>query len=220
MFQSVHDAFIRFTAQLEGATTWMYQDINGQVTTGYGNLIDTVEDAQVLKWYHKSGLEASPWEVSAQWHNVKAIKGKTNAPVNFWRDHSNINLAVDELNAFAYTVLLRFEQALKVLPEFRLYETWPADAQLGVLSMAWAMGPDKFKQFVKFRLALDSMDWVRAAAECKMDDTHNPGLVNRNKANYQLFMNAAAMDRLGSNVTVLQYPKTIVGATNLEKLLT
>lgn len=219
MYQSVHDAFIRFTAQLEGETTWMYQDIKGLVTTGYGNLIDTVEDAQILKWYHKDGTQASNWEVSAQWHNVKAIKGHTNAPFTYWRDHSSINLSVDELNAFAYAVLLRFELALKSRPEFRLYSTWPADAQLAVLSMAWAMGPDKFSQFVKFRLALDSMDWVRAANECKMDDTHNPGLVNRNKANYQMFMNAAATDRLGSNVTVLQYPKTIVGATNLPKLL-
>lgn len=220
MFQSVHYAFIRFTAQLEGETTWMYQDINGQVTTGYGNLIDTPEDAQGLKWYHKDGVLASPWEVSAQWHNVKAIKGKTNAPVNFWRDHSTLNLSVDELNVYAYSVLLRFEQALKARPEFRLYSTWPADAQLGVLSMCWAMGPDRFSQFVKFRLALDFMDWITAAKECKMDDSHNPGLVNRNKANYQLFMNAAAVDRLGSDVTVLQYPKSIVGTTNLPKILT
>ncbi len=70
-------------------------------------------------------------------------------------------------------------------PEF---DRWPADAQLGLLSMAWAMGPDF--HFPRFRDAARSQDWDTCALECHINDDHNPGLRPRNEANKELFENA------------------------------
>ena len=73
--------------------------------------------------------------------------------------------------------------------EFASFQDWPADAQLGLLSMAWAMGP-AFK-FPNFQAACARQDFQAAADQCHMADGNNPGLRPRNAANRQLFLSAA-----------------------------
>ena len=57
--------------------------------------------------------------------------------------------------------------------------------------MAWAMGPAGPGAFPTFRAACQKLDFKTAAAECKMNEAGNPGLVPRNQANVTLFSNAA-----------------------------
>ena len=85
------------------------------------------------------------------------------------------------------------------------YETWPADAQLGVLSMAWAMGSAFY--FPHFSAAVRVQDFATAATECRMDDTHNRGLTPRNAANRLLFQNAAAVLASDADPDLLRWPE-------------
>jgi hypothetical protein len=84
------------------------------------------------------------------------------------------------------------ENFLKSRTEFAEFDDWPADAQLGLLSMAWALGP-AFR-FLNFQAACQARDFRTAAVESHMNDTNNPGLRPRNKANFQLFESAAEAD--------------------------
>ena len=57
-------------------------------------------------------------------------------------------------------------------------------------------------------------DFNGAAAECKMDETGNPGLIPRNKANFTLFSNAAIVisGETGSGLqrSSLFYPQVLL----------
>lgn len=214
MWASVQSAFIRFSEQLEGTTLWMYLDVKGLLTTGIGVLIDSPEAALKLKWYRDDGTTANPNDVVDEWRTVKALVAHDRGPTIFWQNRARLKLRKDEMEETVMRRLAQFESYLRLKPQFKDYVNWPADAQLAVLSMAWAMGPDRLSsEFPKFIAALKIGDFVTAALESKMDETNNAGLVPRNKDNYRLLMNAASVTRLGLDVTVLQYPKSIVGAT-------
>jgi hypothetical protein len=79
---------------------------------------------------------------------------------------------------------------------FHCFDEWPADVQLGIHSMAWAMGAGFMRKFPKFTDACKACDWKRAAVECRMNTVNNPGLVPRNVANKKLFLTAAQKSAL------------------------
>ncbi|MGO9893202.1 MAG: hypothetical protein ACLPX8_03180, partial [Bryobacteraceae bacterium] len=108
------------------------------------------------------------------------------------------------------------ESFLKRQQWFQDFDTWPADAQLGLLSMAWAMGPGGPGQFPHFSSACKSLDFNAAAAECKMNEAGNPGLIPRNQANFTLFSNAAIVlageAQGGLQSSSLYYPRVLTTA--------
>ncbi len=89
---------------------------------------------------------------------------------------------------------------------FPEWNDWPADARLGVLSMAWGFGAGFPARFARFTAAASAHDWKAAAAECHIDATGNPGVVPRNEANRQLFVNAGAVEAKGLDRGTLYYP--------------
>ena len=99
---------------------------------------------------------------------------------------------------------------------FQSFDTWPADAQLALLSMAWAMGPGGPGGFPHFRAGCQALDFKTAAAQCQMNAAGNPGLVPRNQANVTLFSNAAivlAGEAKGSfQRPTLYYPRVLTSA--------
>jgi hypothetical protein len=85
------------------------------------------------------------------------------------------------------------DNEIELRKHFPDYDDLPADAQLGVLSMAWAMGADFAPGYPKFTAAVNACDFVECAAQCSMDATGNPGLRPRNTADVKLFTAAAAV---------------------------
>ena len=79
--------------------------------------------------------------------------------------------------------------------------TWPASAQLAVLSLAWACGPGF--RFPKTEAAIRTQDWATAAEEGVINSVGNPGVIPRNKANRQLFLAAAHVVAIGGDRSVL-----------------
>ena len=86
------------------------------------------------------------------------------------------------------------EQELKRHPAFQHFDKWPADAQLGLLSMAWALGAPKIGNgWPNFKAACGKQDFDAAVKSCEINTVGNPGVIPRNTANRRLFKNATAV---------------------------
>lgn len=194
----------------------MYCDVLGLVTTGMGNLIDGSKEmtsgwsgdptnpapALGLPWLRKDGTAATQAEILTEWHRVKAVGG--DKALQYWPSTAMLHLSDDAVASLVYSKLAEFATALAARPSFSELKTWPADAQLGLLSMAWAMGAGF--NFPNFEAACSqrafgrylpdgvSIDPSTAAGQCKMSEIGNPGLVPRNKANAYLFLAAGCIE--------------------------
>lgn len=189
MHQSVRDYFLKFTKRFESSTDFFYLDIDGSVTIGYGNKVDPLSDGQWLVFTRPSGLIATPSEVSSAWLTVKNRQD--------WRKKGGMAFAVlttiratpESIQRLCNAKLDEIEHVYtRVFPD---WECWPADAQLGALSMAWAMGPNFTSGWPKWTAACRAKNWLQASLNCHMADFANPGLRPRNAANVLLFQRAA-----------------------------
>lgn len=83
------------------------------------------------------------------------------------------------------------------------YESWPADAQLAIMSMSWAMGPAF--NFPQFKAAVDRLDFNEAA---KLSFFRGGGGTEsvrsgRNAENEKMFQTAAIVLKNGSDPDIL-----------------
>lgn len=196
----VRDAFHSFTAPFEGKDVpWMYLDVIGLVTTGNGNLIDPVAMAVGLPWRKPDGSLASREEIISEWHAVKQRKDLMLRGGMVFRNVTKLRLDKQAMHDLLFRKLDQNEAILR--KRFPEWDSWPADAQLGVHSMAWAMGP-RFG-FPKFSAACLRGDFAAAADECRISTI--PDRNGRNQANRQLFLNAAFVRDTGADPAVLIY---------------
>jgi hypothetical protein len=225
MHQSVIEAWERFSTPLEGRVDAMYLDVKGLVTCAVGNLIDPIRLAEQLPWTLEDGTRADLAQVRADWHKLKDSAGFY-AKMH-WRYARAATLcrltdaAIDDLVAQKRA---EFFDHLK-RHHFPALESFPADAQLGIMSMSWACGPGFPKTFGNFKRAVLAGDWVGAAASCKIRDgldtpqktDDNPGIVPRNKHNKFCFLNAARVLTNGiDDHHVLYWPELAPNAGEVE----
>ncbi|MBN3496386.1 peptidoglycan-binding domain-containing protein [Arthrobacter pascens] len=195
MWDQVSENFYSFTEPLEGQVLWMYQDILGKVTIGLGHLIDSEDAAISLSdegapfYLRNDNNQASTDQIATEWRAVKSDSEHTGRA---WEYEPSTNLRINREGCAELTKnrLLSFESKLKETAEFGTLDEWPADAQLGLLSMAWAMGPafGQGGKWPSFRQACSTMNWLDAAAKCDMS---NAWLIKRNAVNRGLFRNAS-----------------------------
>jgi GH24 family phage-related lysozyme (muramidase) len=202
---SVRDAFPAFATRFEGRVPWMYLDINGLVTVGVGNLIDPESLALGLPFAHKQdGTPATVEEIRTERRRVKtdsSLATRGHRAAEAVTEFALSEAAIDDL------VRTKLEANTAVLMgTFPEWNDWPADARLGVLSMAWGLGAGFPARFPRFTSAARAHDWKTAAVECHIDATGNPGVVPRNEANRQLFVNASAVEAKGLDRETLYYP--------------
>jgi len=192
---AVLDAIVPFLSKYEGVLTFMYLDTIGLVTCGLGNLVDPIKVALSLPWKRFDGSLATMDEVTFAWHVVKDRQDmRAGGGVAFGRLPGNeIRLDEHALAALVCTQLRTNEIILKQrCPRF---DEWPAPAQLGLHSMAWAAGP--YLRFPTFFSCVNSdpPDFANAAIASHMSN----GAPARNAANRALFEQAAAVVRDGGN---------------------
>src|SRR5215467_2188761 len=225
MFSSVQSAFRSFTEQFEGCVSFMYLDVKGLVTVGIGNLVDPVGVAQALPFSFKdkggiatSGDPGTADQIAAEWRRLKSNPDLGRKGYKACEPLTDLELSDESIEELISARLASNENFLKRQQWFQAFDSWPADARLGLLSMAWAMGAGGPGQFPHFRAACQSLDFDAAAAECKMNEAGNPGLIPRNRANFTLFSNASVVLADGDAGTfdrsVLYYPQTIKDASD------
>jgi hypothetical protein len=111
--------------------------------------------------------------------------------------------------------LQAFADSLKAqLPR---WDNFPADAQMALLSHAWAAGSaldgwPKFKGFIN----QSPPDWRSAAAEGYVYGPHHSiisAITPRNDSNMRLMLNAEGVEQGGGDPSTLYFPQSVTGAT-------
>jgi hypothetical protein len=206
MHQIVADRWEEFSRPLEGRVGGMYCDILGLVTCGVGNLIDPIPLAEQLPWTLADGTPADLAQVRADWHKLKGNASYyAKRHYNYALAATKVRLTDEAIDNLVAKKRAEFEGHLK-RHHFPEWETFPADAQLGIMSMAWACGPGFPVKFGNFKRAVINRDWSGAVASCKIREEGNPGVVPRNKHNRLCFSNAAIVEKLDLDRAQLFWP--------------
>jgi hypothetical protein len=220
MHAAVEKAFVSFTEPLEGRVPHMYLDVKRLITTGIGNLIDPIDAAVRVRGWKIDGRPATEREVREDW---MALRAENDRRIRFgeiplhrqhWKFAARYTRVRLDDAGIAELVIgkLRNNAAHLRAKHFPQWDSWPADAQLAVLSMAWACGPDfplpkpNGSGFVNFAKYAKEQNWTSCVAACRIKEEGNPGVVPRNAANRHCFMNAAFVKTLGLPVDVLHWP--------------
>lgn len=200
MKRAVVDVFAAFTRPLEGCVLWPYLDCLGLVTVGYGCLIDPEPMAAPLTWLGNP----SAGTVAQQWMALKARQDLKTRHFNYAAPLTTLRLDQPGADALLDQRMELFEGTLKHY--FPSWDSWPADAQLAVMAMAWACGagyPAKFPNFTTFARV---SDWLNAAKCAEINATGNPGIVPRNKQVQLCLANAASSQAQGLDPERLFWP--------------
>lgn len=219
--QSVKDGFLGFTAPLEGeAVPHMYVDIIGLVTTAYGNLIDGSQSksatpwapALALPWRWPDGGLASADQIKADWLNLKANEtALRRRSLAVQATFTKVRLDVNACKALVFETLEGMARHIQ-RAHFPDFATFPADAQLGILSLAWAAGSDWPRKFPMCKAAILKRDWRSAVVHGQLSTiaadkkTPNPGVIPRNKAQRLCFANAHGVEFAGLDPEPLHWP--------------
>lgn len=207
MHDSVRAAWRLWNTPFEGVVYWMYLDTHNPplVTTGMGNMIDPVELALGLPWqWGASGAFASTDSIATEWRAVKADATLSQRGARAAEAGTLLRLPDAAVDALIGQKLDQFEMELKLHPAFAAFETWPADAQLALLSMAWAMGPGFGGGWPHFTASCAALDFETASMQCGMGGSPPPAA--RNRATARAFEWAAQVVSTKADPSVLLTP--------------
>jgi len=204
--QAVLDAWLDYTDPLEGGavTNFMYLDFKGLVTTVYGSLVDPVGYALSCPWRTMDGRPATEDEVRADFARVKLRQDLKLRGGMVYRDISRLRL--DELG-IQQVVQRKIKTAVfNLRTVYPAWSTWCADAQMAVLSKAWACGAKfGYAGWPKLHVALLAQDWRLAADETPYGNAHGT-VAQRGEHEIRMLLNAARVTELGCDPEVLWWP--------------
>lgn len=211
MHASVRHYFVKFNEPIEARIPYMYLDIKGLVTVGVGNLIDVerpsdtthlqkvLDELVKLPFVYKrsepnAGKRASAADILAEWKTVKRKQEGAGLGYKTFANVTKLELENHAIDALALEKADAMERELKRDTAFSHFDQWPADGQLGLLSMAWALGAPKIKaSWPNFKAACRQEDFDAALKHCEISTAGNPGVAKRNTENKRLFKNAATV---------------------------
>ena len=175
--------------EFEGSVPYMYLDTRGLVTVGVGHMIPSAADAKKLKFFHRKGRKhATPDEIATEYDRVDAMDQGHAA--SFYGPSAQLEMHQHEITSLLMHQIRGFETKLKA--NFPQFDTYPEDAQLGLLDMAYNLGTSKLiSSFPTFCKAVKARDWKTAAAECHRNGPSD----ERNNKVKQLFLNSAKLDQ-------------------------
>ncbi len=207
MRQSVLESFVGFTRDLEGAISWMYLDVLGYVTTGYGNLINTPAAATALPWRRHDGTYASRDDILAEWASVRSRLDMAPHGGGAFAKVTRLRLDPQGVTDLVRATMGRIDESLR--RRYADFESWPACAQLACLSLAWACG--SAYHFPQMDRALANRDFLEASREIEMTPEHNPGnhLEARNRCNEILMRNAQRVEAFHLDPSMLNWTSVI-----------
>jgi GH24 family phage-related lysozyme (muramidase) len=185
-------------AAWEGVVAYMYQDTEGWVTVGAGNLLKTLEpafagDKLAAKTHpflnEDAARPATPEEIAEAFRKVKAMpKGL------FYTAYAQRpNIYIPD----AYSKQLAKERYEKeflpaVKSGFPDFESYPRAARRGILDVTYNVGTSVPTKWTKLIKAVKARDWTTASVECRTKPQNAEDL--RNEWRKSLFLHAARVD--------------------------
>lgn len=212
-----YEAYHKFSVDLEGRVPYMYCDCLGLITTGVGNLINTEWQAKALPWLLGDGTMADTADVMADWQKLAA--GRAYYAARKWSVYAKTmkcHLADEAIDALCLKQLAANEASYR--KRWLDYDKFPADAQLAIHSMGWAVGAAFYQKFPRLSECIDRQDWEGAVASCKIREEGNPGVVPRNAKNRFCFHNAAIVKAQGSDADTLHWPSVAPTVSDLAEV--
>lgn len=206
--KAVRNAFRGFTENLEGRTRNPYADVKGLPTVAFGCLITPIELALMLDW-RIGDRRATEAEVRNDWATINAI-GENNRTAANQASLTSIRLSDDAVEALLWR---RFDANVSWLVRHSMpgLASFPADAQLGIMSTVWAIGCDFQRTNPPRPELIDACnrgDWLVAKDHSRLTEKGNAGVAARNAASALCFENAAV-------VAAQQLPKVKLWWPNL-----
>lgn len=149
----------------EGEVPHMYLDSVGLVTIGIGNMLPNIAAAEALPFVRRSDSgRASSAEIRADWEKVTAQSGAVRV-ATFYAAHTQLELPAAAIDALYQRRVDEFKQQLRGV--FAHFDTFPDDAQLAVLDMAFNLGVGALNtKWPKFKAAVNAEKWSEAVTEC------------------------------------------------------
>lgn len=206
MREAVREAFHVFSEPLEGRVTFMYLDSAepvGFVTIGVGNLIDPAGAALGLPFVRPDGTPATRAEIFTAWALVKGRQDlKRHGGMVFGGLAGNtLRLTPDAIDRLVERKLDDVDRQLAA--KFCDWPSWCCDAQLALLSWAWAVGANA--KYPAMIAALRAGLFKDAADECVINPKRGT-IVTRNARNRVLLRNAGVVLGARLDPTVLHWP--------------
>jgi len=189
MRKIVAASWFDFATHFEGYCDFMYLDVKSLVTCAVGNLIDPMSAALTLLFKRSDGTPATQKEIADEWLRVKHDAALN--PLNGggqYRKITKLRLSPDDIRTLVRKRAIEMWGDLRT--RFGSAENWPANAQMGTLSMAWALGQHFHRTYPKFAAAADAGDFAMMAWECTYR-ADNESAKQRVATNQRLFMAAA-----------------------------
>jgi hypothetical protein len=207
MTPDLWEAFLRESIKHEGRVPFFYLDVKNLVTIGVGSLADPWRP-QIGSWelFHPDGRKATPAEVKADWDRVRARTDLSQRGGLAYASVARLRMKdafIDRLTR--ETLDWKWAAMKRWCPDL---DSLPYGAQLGMASMAWALGSAFNTKFPKFTKALLARDFLTCAKECDIRYATPSGgtIKHRNAMNRQLFEEAAAVETMGLDRKRLWYP--------------
>jgi hypothetical protein len=204
MHPSVIPALRQFLGHGEGNINYMYLDNrrgDRKVTTGIGFLIDPLANClerhrtRRLPWHNGARL-ATDQEVRQEWEQVKgmqdfargqsgrAFEGRTTLDLRLEQHHIE--------DYFQWTAQDYRKRLVVGSQRFAEFDTYPADAQMGILALAWAVGAGGIlASYGNFRIACFRRNWRQAGNQSGWSSA----TAGRRNQVRQMFYNADAIER-------------------------
>jgi GH24 family phage-related lysozyme (muramidase) len=197
MQPAVAAVFTQFQTRFEGCLPFLYLDVRGLVTTAIGLLVDSSPDEDSSPWrpalplpWQVSGYVATQQEIVDAWNAVKAHQEMKLEGGGAFGGLTTLRLTPAGIDQVTLQKAAEMEEVLRRY--FPSYDDVPCDAQLGLLSMSWALGPAFSPGWPMFSAAFKDGDWNGCAEQCQLSTVGNPGVGPRNIATAALFRAAAS----------------------------
>jgi hypothetical protein len=221
---NVERIFVQFTS-IEGYFLSPYSDVKRLITTARGALIDPIERCLALEWFI-GDRRATEAEVRNDWHVLKDLALQmSDSKLQHWTASEQASLTSIRLRPeYIEALTMRQLRANYAYVEAHLMPgigEFPADAQLGIMSLAWALGAGFDKTNpprTEFVAACNAGNWLVAGAHARLRETGNKGVIPRNKQQDLCFSNAATVRARALDPDALWWPNVCPKEDSLKTL--
>lgn len=213
-------AFRPLSEQLEGRRRNPYADVKGYPTVSVGCILTPIGLALPLPW-QIDGRPATEAEIRADIRAVEDLAktwGKHPWTAERQASLTRIRLSdegVDQLVTQRLDANIAYLRS-KLFPEFDEYS---ADAHLGILLTAWALGAafDRTKPpRPALVAAIRARDWLAAKVHSHLSESSNAGVIERNRAIEICFDNAQTVQERGLDPAWLWWPNRCPASESLK----
>lgn len=219
MRASVEANWLLYNTSLEGRVYRMYRDVFGYITTAVGINVHKADVCARLPWKLDATGELAPKDVvRADWAALKARSDMIGKRHDLQASITRVHLTDADVDALVMS-RLRGNYVWLKNHHFSELDSYCADAQMGILSVAWAYGSGfpGLEEFIerRFEELAEAGDWLAlvtpdAAGEypAQISEHKNAGVIERNKRNRVCFHNASIVDAYGLDPERLWWPST------------